>query len=46
MILQSGAVVEISTYPVYTSNGRRWISPPMIDELQGAPGHRGHGPLG
>jgi vanillate/3-O-methylgallate O-demethylase len=46
MILQNAAVVGISTYPVYTSNGRRWISLSMIDELQGAPGHRGHGPLG
>ena len=38
MILQNGKMVGISTYPVYTSNGRRWISLSMIDESQSAPG--------
>ena len=38
MILQNGKMVGISTYPVYTSNGRRWISLSMIDETQSAPG--------
>jgi syringate O-demethylase len=31
-------MVGISTYPVYTSNGRRWISLSMIDEPLSAPG--------
>jgi glycine cleavage system aminomethyltransferase T len=38
MILQNGKMVGVSTYPVYTSNGRRWISLSMIDEGQSAPG--------
>jgi vanillate/3-O-methylgallate O-demethylase len=38
MILQNGAMIGISTYPVYTSNGRRWISLSMIDEQLSAPG--------
>jgi vanillate/3-O-methylgallate O-demethylase len=38
MILQNGTMVGISTYPVYTSNGRRWISLSMIDERLSAPG--------
>ena len=38
MILQDGRMVGISTYPVYTSNGRRWISLSMIDESWSAPG--------
>lgn len=38
MIQQHGKMVGISTYPVYTSNGRRWISLSMIDESQSAPG--------
>lgn len=38
MILRNGEMVGISTYPVYTSNGRRWISLSMINESQSAPG--------
>jgi len=38
MILRDGRMVGISTYPVYTSNGRRWISLSMIDEALSAPG--------
>jgi vanillate/3-O-methylgallate O-demethylase len=38
MVLQGGKMVGISTYPVYTSNGRCWISLAMIDEAQGATG--------
>lgn len=38
MILQNGKMVGISTYPVYTANGRRWISLSMIDEAQSAAG--------
>lgn len=32
MIVSGGRQVGISTYPVYTSNGRCWISLSMIDE--------------
>jgi len=32
MIISGGKQVGISTYPVYTSNGRCWISLSMIDE--------------
>jgi glycine cleavage system aminomethyltransferase T len=35
-ILLNGKIVGISTYPVYTSNGRRWISLSMIDEANAA----------
>ncbi len=38
MIVQGGKMVGISTYPVYTANGRRWISLSMIDEAQSTPG--------
>lgn len=38
MIQKDGKMVGISTYPVYTSNGRRWISLSMIDEGLSAPG--------
>jgi glycine cleavage system aminomethyltransferase T len=38
MIVRDGDMAGISTYPVYTSNGRCWISLSMIDEAQSAPG--------
>jgi glycine cleavage system aminomethyltransferase T len=38
MILKNGKMVGISTYPVYTSNGRTWISLSMIDEAQSETG--------
>jgi glycine cleavage system aminomethyltransferase T len=38
MILQDGKMAGISIYPVYTSNGRRWISLSMIDAHLSAPG--------
>ena len=38
MITKDGKQVGISTYPVYTSNGRVWISLSMIDESLSAPG--------
>ena len=38
MVLQNGNMVGISAYPVYTSNGRRWISLAMVDEGMSAPG--------
>jgi glycine cleavage system aminomethyltransferase T len=37
-ILKDGAIAGISTYPVYTSNGRCWISLSMIDEAHSATG--------
>jgi vanillate/3-O-methylgallate O-demethylase len=37
-ILQNGRMVGLSTYPVYTSNGRRWISLAMVDEAQSRTG--------
>jgi vanillate/3-O-methylgallate O-demethylase len=37
-ILSNGRAVGISTYPVYTANGRRWISLSMIDEPFSTPG--------
>lgn len=37
-IMKDGRQVGISTYPVYTSNGRVWISLSMVDEAQSAPG--------
>lgn len=38
MIIKDGRQVGISTYPVYTSNGRVWISLSMVDEALSAPG--------
>ncbi|MDE3177130.1 MAG: aminomethyltransferase family protein [Pseudomonadota bacterium] len=38
MIVSGGRQVGISTYPVYTSNGRVWISLSMIDEAFSAAG--------
>jgi glycine cleavage system aminomethyltransferase T len=38
MITKNGEQVGISTYPVYTANGRVWISLSMIDEAQSTPG--------
>ena len=38
MITHNGKQVGISTYPVYTSNGRVWISLSMIDEELSKPG--------
>ena len=38
MILHEGRQVGISTYPVYTSNGRVWISLSMVDADLSAPG--------
>jgi glycine cleavage system aminomethyltransferase T len=38
MVLQNGTMVGISCYPVYTSNGRRWISLAMVDESLSTPG--------
>ena len=38
MIMKDGRQVGISTYPVYTSNGRVWISLSMVDEALSAPG--------
>ena len=38
MITKDGRQVGISTYPVYTSNGRVWISLSMVDEALSAPG--------
>jgi glycine cleavage system aminomethyltransferase T len=37
-IMKDGHQVGISTYPVYTSNGRVWISLSMVDEALSAPG--------
>lgn len=37
-IVKGGAQVGISTYPVYTSNGRVWISLSMIDAELATPG--------
>jgi glycine cleavage system aminomethyltransferase T len=33
-ILKNGKMVGLSTYPVYTSNGRRWISLSMVDPAE------------
>lgn len=38
-IMKNGRMVGISTYPVYTSNGRCWISLSMVDEEVSAPGN-------
>lgn len=38
MITKDGRQVGISTYPVYTSNGRTWISLSMVDEGFAEPG--------
>lgn len=38
MVLQNGEMVGISAYPVYTSNGRRWISLAMVDQAISNPG--------
>jgi glycine cleavage system aminomethyltransferase T len=38
MIVADGRQVGISTYPVYTANGRVWISLSMIDETHAATG--------
>ena len=38
MIMKDGKQVGISTYPVYTANGRVWISLSMIDAALSAPG--------
>lgn len=32
MVIKDGAMIGISTYPVYTCNGRSWISLAMLDE--------------
>jgi vanillate/3-O-methylgallate O-demethylase len=37
-IHQDGQLVGISTYAVYTSNGRRWISLAIVNEAQAKPG--------
>lgn len=37
-VLSDGKTVGLSTYPVYSSNGRRWISLAMVDEAQSAAG--------
>lgn len=38
MITKDGKQVGISTYPVYTANGRVWISLSMVDEELATPG--------
>jgi len=38
MITKGGKQVGISTYPVYTTNGRVWISLSMVNEEYSAPG--------
>lgn len=37
-VLAGGKTVGLSTYPVYTSNGRSWISLALVDEEQSATG--------
>ncbi len=38
MIMSNGKMVGISTYPVYTANGRCWISLSMVDDAHAATG--------
>lgn len=38
MVLKDGGLVGLSTYPVYSSNGRRWISLAMVDQAHSTPG--------
>ena len=38
LVLKDGAAAGISTYPAYTSNGRKWISLALVDENVSANG--------